>query len=471
MTTAAPLYVEGLYIRDFKGVSQIDLVPSDYVITFAGENGEGKSSGLDALWAALLWAAASKDIPDVISNGKDEAIVRVDLGEYVVTRKWKRDKGTTIEVRDRKGKVLPHTKKVLAEIVGKISLDPTAFGRLRDSEQRDAVIRFVEPQLPFVVAEHDAERDRLSEERKTAGQDARRLEAHYAELPEPPPTTPKEEVTLSALSSELEKAVGVHVSVASVQRDVEDGREAQRLANAGLAAAKATVESAERALEEANQKAEAAAARVKKMSEVLPDGPPDVEAIRDRIASAEEVNADVRAAKARSEALDKAQEAREHWKGLEAAVIAHDAKKAKALASVKMPIEGLGFDDERVTFDPGQGSGPIPLRQCSQAQRIQVGMSLSLSGPHRLRAVRVTDAALFSKATMEMLKEKARAGEFQLFAERADDRGAECYVIEAGRILPQCRLCALVEDEDPVGAQEGCDHEFCAEDERVVSAS
>ena len=463
-TTEAPLYVQGLYIRDFKGVSQIDIVPSDYVITFAGENGEGKSSGLDALWSALMWAAASKDIPDVIANGKDEATVRVDLGEYVVTRVWTRDGDrtkTTIEVRDSKGKVLKHTKRVLAEIVGKISLDPTAFGRLRPSEQRDAVIQFVAPQLPFVLVDHDTERAKLAEERLVAGQDSRRLESHHVEMGKTPAGVPTEEVSTKALSEELALAVDIHANVKTVHRDVELGAEAIRSANAHIVAAKAALGSAEEGLAEANTKAAAAAARVAKMNEKLPNGAPNLDEIRERIDSAKGTNEEVRDAKARVAAGTSAAKARAHWKELCDAVDELDAEKLAALANVKMPIDGLGFDDEQVTFDPGAGSGPVPLRQCSQSQRIQVGISLSLSGPHRLRAVRVTDAALFSKATMAMLRERARAGEFQLFNERADDRGSEVYVIESGEILPQCSECSLVDGEEPDGdAQKACDHQF-----------
>ncbi len=318
-TTEAPLYVQGLYIRDFKGVSQIDIVPSDYVITFAGENGEGKSSGLDALWSALMWAAASKDIPDVIANGKDEATVRVDLGEYVVTRVWTRDGDrtkTTIEVRDSKGKVLKHTKRVLAEIVGKISLDPTAFGRLRPSEQRDAVIQFVAPQLPFVLVDHDTERAKLAEERLVAGQDSRRLESHHVEMGKTPAGVPTEEVSTKALSEELALAVDIHANVKTVHRDVELGAEAIRSANDHIVAAKAALGSAEEGLAEANTKAAAAAARVAKMNEKLPNGAPNLDEIRERIDSAKGTNEEVRDAKARVAAGTSAAKARAHWKEL-----------------------------------------------------------------------------------------------------------------------------------------------------------
>ena len=124
-----------LRAENFKKLRLIDITPKADLIQITGRNGSGKTSVLDAIMCAI----GGRDIAPAkpIREGAKEAIIRVDLGDYEITRMFtKDDKQPPILVRQKngpagmKGKAIRSAQDLLDKLYGDLTFDPLTFARM-----------------------------------------------------------------------------------------------------------------------------------------------------------------------------------------------------------------------------------------------------------------------------------------------------------------------------------------------------
>jgi hypothetical protein len=93
-----------------------------------------------------------------------------------------------------------------------------------------------------------------------------------------------------------------------------------------------------------------------------------------------------------------------------------------------MPVEGLGFDTDGVTFNG------IPLAQVSAAERLRVSVAMAMSLNPTVRVIRITDGSLLDSDNMAIIADLADTNDFQVWIERVDETGDVGIVIEDGVI-------------------------------------
>ena len=81
-----------LQAENFKKIKAIEIKPTGNTVIISGANGQGKSSILDAIWAALAGRAAGKVNTKPIRNGERTAKVSLTIDGMEVTRTWTEDK-------------------------------------------------------------------------------------------------------------------------------------------------------------------------------------------------------------------------------------------------------------------------------------------------------------------------------------------------------------------------------------------
>jgi hypothetical protein len=108
--------------ENIKRLRAVEITPDGTVQVITGKNAAGKSSVLDAIWLALGGGTASKSTAKPIRAGQDNAHVRLDLGDLVVTRTWAGDK-TTLKVESQDGAKYSSPQGVLDSLVGRLSFD------------------------------------------------------------------------------------------------------------------------------------------------------------------------------------------------------------------------------------------------------------------------------------------------------------------------------------------------------------
>ncbi|UAJ80188.1 hypothetical protein IT072_03830 [Leifsonia sp. ZF2019] len=408
------LRVLSLRAENYKRLVVVDISPTGNVVTIAGRNAQVKSSVLDALWAALAGGDASRATQQPIRDGQDTAVVRLDLGDLIVTRRWTKDDAGTLTVESADGARYSSPQKVLDELLGRRAFDPLAFVRQSAKDQVATLVSMVE--LPFDPDDLERQRKGVYDQRTEVGRDVVRLEAQLAAYAAPDPTLPAEESSAADLLAEADAARAVNAEIdreidilAAKDTIAEKAREA-------LALAQAAVERAE--FEQEAQR---------KLLATLPERA-DVAAITDRLSGLEDLNRRIRDQKHRAAVADELADRKEARAKLTIRLDEIEKQKADALAAVQFPVPGLSFDDAGVTLNG------IPLGQASSAEQLRVSVALAMAANPKLRVLRIMDGSLLDQESMAIISELAAANDYQVWVEVVDESGKVGITIEDGQV-------------------------------------
>jgi len=116
---------------------------------------------------------------------------------------------------------------------------------------------------------------------------------------------------------------------------------------------------------------------------------------------------------------------------LTAAMEERTQRKNAAIASAKMPIDGLGWDDDDVLLDG------IPFDQASQAEKIRASVAIAMAANPKLRVLCVRDGSLLDKESWRLLGELVDGQDYQCWVEVTDDAAKTGIVIEDGTVARQ----------------------------------
>lgn len=423
--------IVALTAENVKKLTAVEIRPDGNVVQITGKNGQGKTSVLDAIWWALAGTKHIQTAP--IRKGASEARIRLDLGEIVVTRKFRRqeqgDATTNITVENADGARFPSPQTMLDALLGELTFDPLAFTRMSPKEQFDTLKRFV-PGVDFEAIENAQRGDyqRRTEINRQAKE--KRAAAALIVLPDDAPTEKRDE---AALVDELQKA-GEH------NAEIEKRRARREQAAADIATAKdAAKRDRDRAAElrrqaeamdaQAEQQEKHAAELQAKLDEApaLPE-PIDTAALREQIASARDHNEMVAKAEERERHLKAAAELEAQSEALTAAMAKREADKRAVIADAKLPVEGIGFGDGVILMNG------LPFDQASDAEQLRASIAIAMASNPKLRVIRVRDGSLLDEDAMRIIAEMADGADYQVWIERVDSSGKVGFVLEDGRL-------------------------------------
>lgn len=444
--------VISLQAENFKRLQVVEIVPDGDVVTISGANGSGKSSLLDSIATALGGAEETPAMP--IRRGEESARIRLDLGDVVVTRRFRAGRDPQLVVESADGARYPSPQRMLDELVGRIAFDPLAFARARPKEQLETLRPLVKLTVDLDALERASTAD--YEARRDVNREVARLRAQADGIvvgDEPLPT-PEEMESLDALARELAEAGERNAARereaaerARMARDLEAHRDAHRHGQrqvegveAQIAKLQAEIESRRGEIEairgemaRRREAGEALADAVHKLEADRPLGDPiDTAALAARVAEVRRANEAVeterrrRASRAAIEEEHAAKKARAA--SLTDAIQRRTDEKRAALAAASYPVPGLALGDVGVLLDG------VPFEQASQAQKVRVSCALAMAANPKLRVLLVRDGSLLDDAGLAALAEATAAGGYQLWIERTDTSGRVGIVMEDGRV-------------------------------------
>jgi hypothetical protein len=403
--------VVSLTAENVKRLRAVEITPDPdgSIVVVAGRNAQGKSSILDSIWLALGGPAAGKATAKPVRDGESKATVTVDLGEIRVTRSWTADGKSKLSVNAADGAKYSSPQGLLDQLVGRLSFDPLAFAQQDEKSQRRQLLELVD--LPFDPDDLAEQRAGIFAARTDVNRDLKTARAQLDGMPVPPADLPEEEVSAGDLLTQARTAEEQH-------------REVVRVRDAAVNAA-ARVQEAKAELTAALQAQRAADAAVVD----LPADLPDPDAVTAQLASMEETNAAVRAAKQRAEVADRVEQLDAYSQNLTDQISAIDRQRDEALAAATMPIDGLGIDEDGVTY---QG---VPLKQASGAEQLRVSLAMAMALNPRIRVIRITDGSLLDSSNMALIEQMATDADFQVWVERVDESGQVGVLIEDGAVV------------------------------------
>ena len=419
-----------LTASNVKRLSAVEITPEGNVVTITGANGQGKTSILDA----IAYALAGKDIqpPEVIRRGEKRAQVLVDLGDYIVERRWTANDRSSLVVKNREGLTVPSPQKALDALVGKLTFDPLSFTRMEPKKQVDVVRELAG--LDFTALEQ--RRQALYDRRTEVNREVTRLKTRVTALEQQVVDPDAAPVLLTELLAQQQ---------AALERKAENDkvRSAYELAGRRYAAAKrehdqalADVAELEKRLERARELAKTTEGN---LNDVIAEGKaartavdalvdPDLVAIREQLQNAEQTNEQARKAAELRELRGQLAAQESGAQDLNEKLEQIDAEKGLALEKAKFPIAGLAFSETGVTFNG------LPLEQASAAEQLRVSVAIGIALNPKIRVLLIRDASLLDKTSLRLVAQMAEAADCQVWLERVAGDGETGIVIEDGHV-------------------------------------
>lgn len=411
-----------LKAENFKRLLAVEIKPGEGLVQITGRNGQGKSSILDAVFAAFGGASALPGKP--VRKGAEKAEIFVDVGDIRVTRRFT-EKGTTLFVENKEGLRYTSPQAILDELVGKLTFDPIDFLRMKDREQA-ATLRDL---VGLNTAALDAERQTIYVQRTEANKKAKSA-ATLAEAMPHHADAPAEMVSTAELAKQFKSARQHNATVDQERNGLKLAKSRQASIDREIAQLKE--EMARAVAEKAAIDAEVVDAEQRAKSDYV-----DLSAIESAMEQAEVTNRKVAANAKRAEAIAAAKKIADEAAKLGKSIDAIDANKAAMLADAKMPIEGLAVDGDVVTFNG------IPLSQASSAEKIRISLAISAALNPKLRVVMIRDGSLLDDESLAEVAAWAEANGMQVLCERvANGDEAVGIVIEDGQVVGANQLLA-----------------------------
>jgi DNA repair exonuclease SbcCD ATPase subunit len=411
-----------LHAENLKRLTAVQIRPDGNLVQITGRNGQGKTSVLDAIWWALDGTKNVQTTP--IRKGEERAIIRLDLGELKITRKFiAQEDGsytTSIAVENGDGAKFSSPQSMLDKLLGELTFDPLAFTRMKDAEQVLS-LRSLVPGFDFIRAEEDiktfyARRTEYNRDANTARSSAEEL---TKDLPKDIPIR----VDVQGLSDSLEKAQGNNADVDATDRERAEVTTALEKIDADIKALEAQIKMRKIQKDDAEEILSA----IKTQSKVKID----TKDIMDKIRGASEVNDMVNRAIRRDQQGQEAQRAIENATHMTANIDKIKKDAQAAIASAKMPIDGLSIQDGAVYLDG------VPFNQASDAQQLQASIGIAMALNPTLKVIRVRDGSLLDQDALKTLSEMADAHDYQIWIERVDSDGTVGFVLEDGHVKGQ----------------------------------
>jgi len=392
---------------NYKRLKAVEIAPDPdgNLVIVAGNNGQGKSSILDSITAALGGVNA-KTTPKPIRDGEERAEIVLETEDLVVTRRFTAS-GTTLTVKSPDGAVYPKGQAKLDDLLGRLSLDPLAFTQLSDKDQLATLLDLVK--LPFDPDELAAERKDIFDRRTEANRRVKDLAARAADYADDSTDLPDEEVSVSSLLTEYRAGQELNAKIDKADQAVRFWTEKVAELTRELAEAQESLDNA------SDYSAKAPA-------------PADLDAIQAKIDSAEDVNVAVRRKKQGDKIREDLEQAKADVAELSAEIEDIDAQKADGLAAAEFPVDGLGFDESGVTY---QG---VPFKQASSAEQLRVSLAMAIALNPKLRVIRIADGSLLDANNLALVEAAAREHDFQVWIEMVGDANGRGIIIEDGEV-------------------------------------
>jgi len=385
-----------LTANNIKKLKAVEITPKGDVVIISGKNGQGKTNVLESIWYAL---AGSKDIPsEPIRKGKEKGDIELDLGEYIVTRKFtKGGENTYLEVKNKEGAKFPSPQVLLDKLIGDVSFNPID---LMKANNRDEMLLGITGLSEKLVKLED-ERTEKYNQRTFENREVKKLEAQIISGLEA-----FETLNIAKLTEEYQVASTLESRIENIDKQIQDWE--------------AEIKDLTDRIN--HQKIELEAARDKRETIRKPNQ------LKVAIAKAEETNQKARDFEANKKIEKEYKDRKELVDKLTKTIEEIDKDKISLIENAKFPVSGMGYRDGKVTFKD------IPLDQLSKSEEVLLGVQIQMELHPELKVILIPDASLLDSESMANIEKLSKDRDYQLWIERVDDTGEVGIYIEDGAI-------------------------------------
>jgi DNA repair exonuclease SbcCD ATPase subunit len=425
-------------------LTAVDISPDGNLITIGGKNGAGKSSVLNSI--AMVLGGAAMVPAEPIRNGETDARITVDLGDFIVTRKFSRDRlhdnlchalagsdctcnpiygetRSTLTVASKDGAKYASPQAMLDKILGRLTFDPLAFAhddakrqletlrklvgvdtteidqlRKKANDNRASLRRFLDGKLHDVskmpsydgIPEEEQSLDAVEQkvaEAKKAAEDRRRIEQKSQDM--------------QMLLQRTDVAVAdARIALQNIRKRIEDLQKEYADHEGRLSNLIDDQLELRKQLELAEKDASIAAANVVPIEELTRE-----------VSRIHSVNEQVRANKRWQQELLTIANMESEIDGYTNDIAAADEAKQVMLEAARFPVEGLGLSDAGITFNG------VPFEQASASEQLRVSVAIGLALNPTLKVLLIRNGNLLDEDNLKIVAAQAAEADAQIWME------------------------------------------------------
>ena len=400
------MHIKQLKIENFLRINVVDITPDGNIVYITGQNGEGKTSVLNGLWAGLANPRFS-EFPKPVKDGEEKAVITIDLNKYLITRTFTEKDGvtkTTLKVEGAEGAQFLSPQKLLDKLLGALTFDPLAFTQMKSKDQVEMLLKLAGGEIDIEAM--DAARESAYTQRTAANQSVKTLSAARGE-------EPARVVKIDI--SEIQKQMEVSSQLRRDMMDQTSKVSRKRTEVAELEDRIVQLKKEIGAIDDYLTEAETTLAKFKPYDE-----------LKASIDEAVENNAKCgdwdKWAEAGKDIVVYSNKANEYTNKINEI----DEKKKNAIAALEFPYPGLSFGEGGVVYNK------IPLKQASKAEQIRVSLAIAMALNPKLRVIRIEDGSLLDENNLKLIHELAVEKDYQVWIERVTGAGEGGILIEDG---------------------------------------
>ena len=329
----------------------------------------------------------------------------MDLGDIIVERRFTND-GSSLVVKNADGLIYRSPQALLDGFRGKISFDPMNFAGLPEKQQKEILLGLID--LPIDLDELAQQRKEIYQNRTIVNRDVKQLEGQLAGIPDLP-DIPDDEVSAVDVMELLKKATEIVASNKQFRDDLLN----EELAKENLQNKEDELKLELTEIQKGIDEKTALISLMELDADKLFD--PDLEQFKCQLEDVETTNVKVRKKQERNKIQELLAKAQRESNGMTTDMTEIDNLKSKTIREANMPVPGLGFNENGVTFED------IPLSQISDAQKRKVSMAIGMALNPNFKVIWMKDASLLDKDSMKDVYEMAEEYGFQVWLERVED--------------------------------------------------
>lgn len=403
--------ITSLEFENLKRVEEVHLEIGDALTVIGGNNAQGKSSILDGIKWCLGGDRWKPSKP--VKEGAEKADAKVVLSNGWIVERY--GKNGSLRVTTKDGRM--GGQQLLKEFIGQFALDLQSFMDMTDKEKAKELLKLIGVDLTEL---DELERTKY-QERTEAGANAKRLKA-YADGLTKHPDAPAEEVSVGDLTTKVQAGLTHNQAGARAKQLFDDmGGQVFRM--------EADVEELEAQLKKAKEDLTAMRDRRKALdAEVKAFKPVDIASLQQQMAEAETINRMVRDNQKYESAQMEAAVAADAHAALEVEISEIREARMSMLSEAKMPLEGLGIEDEKLTYK-GQFWDNM-----SHSEQLRVATAISSALNPKCGFVLIDKIEAMDIQTLKEFGKWLASANLQAITTRVST-GPECsFIIEAGRV-------------------------------------
>jgi recombinational DNA repair ATPase RecF len=418
----------GFSASNFMNLKAFDVRVDEYqnVIMISGKNGQGKTSALNIIIAAVGGKKLRPEKP--IKDGETSGFAEVVTDKYIARVEFKLDDDGNIKekliLQNPEGAKFTSPQKLLDSIIGDISFDPLSFINKDSKEQRETLINLAK--IDFNFEKNAEERQNAYNERTIINRELRNKEGEVEGIEKPDENYLIEKKSISEILTRLENAKAKNLNNKKEKDKLNQYQE-------DIVSYIEEVNDLQEKLDKAkNCLLEISNASKKQEDIVLSLKDENIESILEEIKCIEETNGLVDLANNRKNAIEtstkKIEILKKNSDELTMKIEDLDNKKLSALQNAEFPLNGLSIDDKNVIYNN------IPLKQVSGAEQLEIAISIAIAHNPKLPIILVKDGSLLDSYHLSIIEQMSKKHGFNVLIEKVDETEKIGIVVENGEI-------------------------------------